>query len=109
MPPGSTGDVQWGPALAALDADGDGLSNGFELNDALGNWTPGDPPPGNLGDVTDPGTADLPAPGGLPGLSLPAVGFLGGLLSGLGVWGIRGRFGRSLASGKPGRRTRDRF
>lgn len=37
-----TGGVIWGPELAALDADGDGVSNGAELGDPDGVWAPGD-------------------------------------------------------------------
>ena len=41
------GNVVWGPALAALDADGDGVTNGEELLDPDGAWRPGDEPPGD--------------------------------------------------------------
>lgn len=47
------GNVQWGPQLAALDSDGDGFSNGVELQDPNGTWTGG-----SIGDpskVTNPG------------------------------------------------------
>ncbi len=44
VPPGSSGNVDW-PAVAGLDADGDGFSNGQELGDPAGTWRPGDPPP----------------------------------------------------------------
>ncbi|MDQ7817834.1 MAG: FlgD immunoglobulin-like domain containing protein [Melioribacteraceae bacterium] len=47
------GNVQWGPQLAALDSDGDGFSNGLELQDPNGTWTGG-----SIGDpskVTNPG------------------------------------------------------
>ena len=46
------GEVFWGPALAALDSDGDGIANGVELGDPLGTGSvdplspithPGDP------------------------------------------------------------------
>ena len=39
---GFSGEVIWGPELAALDADGDGVSNGVELGDPSGIWKPGD-------------------------------------------------------------------
>ncbi len=39
--PGASGNVQWGPALAELDSDGDGFSNGIELQDPSGTWTGG--------------------------------------------------------------------
>src|SRR5262245_56289591 len=42
----------WGPALAALDSDGDGRTNGEELGDPAGTWRPHDPPPGSPALVT---------------------------------------------------------
>ncbi len=46
----------WNAALAALDSDGDGYSNGVELGDPNGTWASGQPnPPGpvyNPGDAT---------------------------------------------------------
>lgn len=54
--PGSTVEF-WGTALAALDSDGDGVSNGLELQDPDGVWRPGDPAPGILALVTNPGDA----------------------------------------------------
>jgi hypothetical protein len=39
------GTVVWGPALAALDADGDGYTNGEELGDPTGAWRPGNANP----------------------------------------------------------------
>lgn len=39
--PGSAGDVIWGPELAHEDADGDGFTNGEELQDSAGIWTGG--------------------------------------------------------------------
>jgi MYXO-CTERM domain-containing protein len=47
LTPGSVGsaDVVWGPAFAALDSDGDGVTNGQELGDPNGTWLPGDPEP----------------------------------------------------------------
>jgi hypothetical protein len=42
---GAAGAVVWGPALAALDADGDGYTNGEELGDPTGAWRPGNPNP----------------------------------------------------------------
>ena len=47
VPPGALGQVQWGEELANLDADGDGRTNGAELNDPAGTWAFGDPSPGN--------------------------------------------------------------
>ncbi|MFA6232721.1 MAG: FlgD immunoglobulin-like domain containing protein [Bacteroidota bacterium] len=59
---GSAGQVQWGPALAALDSDGDGFTNGQELQDPEGIWAIGQPAPGNPALVTKPGDAtDFPS------------------------------------------------
>lgn len=52
---GISGNVQWGPLLASLDADNDGATNGQELQDPYGAWTPGSPNPGNSSLVTLPG------------------------------------------------------
>ena len=38
-----SGNVIWGPELAAIDSDGDGFTNGEELGDPEGTWQPGDP------------------------------------------------------------------
>ena len=52
----------WGPELAALDSDGDGFSNGVELQDPNGTWVPGTATPGDPLLVTHPGDAnDFPA------------------------------------------------
>lgn len=52
---GSAGNVLWGPALAALDSDKDSVSNGGELQDSAGVWKIGDPAPGTLSLVSNPG------------------------------------------------------
>ena len=57
-PPGPTGAVVWGAELAALDADGDGLTNGAELQDPTGSWRPGQPQPGDPALTTNPGFAE---------------------------------------------------
>lgn len=44
LPLGEEGDVDW-PALAPLDADGDGYTNGEELGDPEGLFRTGDPQP----------------------------------------------------------------
>ncbi len=53
--PGESGQVQWGPVLASYDADGDGISNGEELQDPFGQWNIGSPSPGNALLVSEPG------------------------------------------------------
>lgn len=55
---GFTGAVVWGPELAALDADGDGATNGQELGDPDGAWSVGDAAPGDAEAVTEPWNAD---------------------------------------------------
>jgi hypothetical protein len=82
--PGSSGNVLWGSALAGLDSDADGRSNGSELLDPQGSWTTGSSNPGNPTQVTNPGVAQA---------SVPALGFLGfvGLAGALLVSGIRSR------------------
>ncbi len=49
------GDVIWGPALAALDADQDGVTNGEELQDPTGEWAIGMANPGDVSLVSNPG------------------------------------------------------
>ncbi len=53
----SAGHVMWGPLLASLDADNDGVTNGEELQDPFGIWSTGDPNPGSSALVTKPGDA----------------------------------------------------
>ena len=55
--PGASGQVQWAPQLASIDSDGDGFTNGEELQDPSGSWSPGMPAPGNPALVTNPGNA----------------------------------------------------
>jgi hypothetical protein len=59
---GYEGDVVWGSKLAALDADGDGFTNGEELQDPEGAWRLGDPQPGDPDAVTHPGDPDSHPP-----------------------------------------------
>jgi len=49
------GNVMWDAALAQLDSDGDGFSNGLELQDPTGTWRTGQPAPGVLANVSNPG------------------------------------------------------
>jgi hypothetical protein len=51
-------EVFWGPELAALDSDGDGFTNGEELQDPDGLWSEGSPNPGDAALVTHPGNPD---------------------------------------------------
>ncbi len=48
----------WSQALARLDSDGDGFTNGQELQDPDGAWRRGDPQPGDPAAVSNPGNAD---------------------------------------------------
>lgn len=91
QPSGANGVVQWGPALAALDSDGDGVSNGTELNDPNGSWSIGDPAPGDPNDVTNPGIVDTSPPTLVPGLSTLAAWLLVALLSILALRQLRDR------------------
>jgi hypothetical protein len=50
--------VVWSPALANIDSDGDGFTNGQELQDPNGLWTAGATQPGDLNKVTNPGNAN---------------------------------------------------
>jgi hypothetical protein len=52
------GDVLWGPALAALDSDQDGVSNGEELQDPTGTWAIGQANPGDVNLLSNPGDAN---------------------------------------------------
>ena len=52
---GAAGNVEWGPLLASLDADNDGVTNGEELQDPYGTWEAGEPAPGNSDLVSLPG------------------------------------------------------
>lgn len=54
----ASGNVEWGPLLASLDADNDGVTNGQELQDPYGIWTSGSDDPGNSALVTLPGSAE---------------------------------------------------
>jgi len=71
--PGAAGHVQWGPALASLDSDGDGVSNGEELQDPNGLWTTGNPNPGNSSLVTNPGDPESFVPVELSAFSVSLI------------------------------------
>lgn len=74
------GNVLWQPALAAIDSDGDGRSNGAELLDPSGLWTTRPVHPGNPALVTQPGVIDPPPPNPVPALPLPSLLTLAGAL-----------------------------
>ena len=57
---GAAGDVVWGPELAALDSDGDGIANGVELGDPDGTWVAGDANP--EGEAFHPGDSESTPP-----------------------------------------------
>jgi hypothetical protein len=68
------GNVKWNAELAALDADGDGFTNGQELQDPTGAWGSGDSNPGNAALVTNPGDRNSkPAGTDIEGLELPTT------------------------------------
>ncbi len=48
----------WTPELAALDSDGDGFTNGEELQDSNGEWREGNANSGDVSLVTNPGNAN---------------------------------------------------
>lgn len=48
----------WTVALAEQDSDGDGFTNGQELQDPTGTWLPTDPTPGNPLQTSQPGSSD---------------------------------------------------
>ncbi len=48
----------WSSTLAALDSDGDGFTNGEELQDPTGEWRLGDTDPGDPELVSNPGDPD---------------------------------------------------
>jgi hypothetical protein len=79
-------EVFWGAELAALDSDGDGFTNGEELGDPEGLWQEGDPSPGDLADLGDPGNPDIvpnlpePEPTAVDESSWGAIKRLGRLL-----------------------------
>ena len=52
-----SGNVTWNATLAAMDSDGDGFSNGHELEDPFGLWSIGSAAPGTSSLVTFPGNA----------------------------------------------------
>ncbi len=62
-----TAGLAWTPALAALDSDGDGFTNGQELGDPAGAWTPGTANP--TGTITNPGDPASHAPTTAPAIT----------------------------------------
>jgi hypothetical protein len=48
----------WSSTLASLDSDGDGYTNGEELQDPNGTWVKGQPAPGDPDLVSNPGDSD---------------------------------------------------
>ncbi len=61
------GGLVWTADLALADSDGDGFTNGAELLDPDGEWSPGDEDPGEPADVTKPGDPDSHPPEGCQG------------------------------------------
>jgi len=71
----SSGNVLWGPALAAENADLDVATNGQELQDPTGTWQAGNAAPGDWSLVSNPGdpastTAIYETTGALPQTSI---------------------------------------
>ena len=59
------GNVDWNATLAGLDSDGDGFTNGVELQDPSGSWTSGSS--GNVSLVSNPGSpSSVPPPTNSP-------------------------------------------
>lgn len=52
---GANGHVKWSKALAQLDSDGDGFTNGQELGDPNGTWVAGQPDPVSTSTISNPG------------------------------------------------------
>jgi hypothetical protein len=82
------GNVVWQASLASIDSDGDGVSNGAELQDPTGAWRIGQPQPGNPALVTNPGYP--PEPSNVPAMPPLAAGLLAAALA------VLGRVGRKL-------------
>ncbi len=56
------GDVVWNADIASQDSDGDGFSNGHELEDPFGLWMGGSPAPGQISLISNPGNdASIPS------------------------------------------------
>ncbi len=70
------GDVVWGPELANLDSDGDGFTNGEELQDPNGEWQSGEADPGNANLVSLPGDDQSTPPQSSVSRSIAAVNSL---------------------------------
>ncbi len=74
--PGGAGHVVWNAQLAALDSDGDGFTNGEELQDPNGTWSSGQAAPGDPSLVTDPGDPNSkPDPTSVDEVYGPATAF----------------------------------
>ncbi|KAF0142127.1 MAG: hypothetical protein FD122_964 [Stygiobacter sp.] len=68
------GNVKWSAAMAAEDPDGDGFTNGQELQDPTGAWGAGDKAPGTASLVTNPGDRNSkPAGTDVEGIELPTT------------------------------------
>lgn len=71
--PGGT-EQFWDATLAKLDSDGDGFTNGQELQDPNGTWRPGQANPGNFSLVTNPGDpASKPAATDVAEMKMPVT------------------------------------
>ena len=64
----------WDESLASMDSDGDGYSNGEELQDPNGTWRTGEPNPGMLNTVTNPGDPNSkPNPTSVADIEVPTA------------------------------------
>ncbi len=74
----SGGNVTWNSILAQIDSDGDGFTNGEELQDPTGQWSIGNPAPGNPALVTNPGDPNsIPVNVEIVNDALPKLFYLG--------------------------------
>ena len=67
-----SGNVIWGPALAALDSDNDTKTNGEELQDPTGSWVIGEANPGDASLVSNPGDPESTVGVAIAAFGLPS-------------------------------------
>jgi hypothetical protein len=94
------GDLLWDPNLAVLDSDGDGRTNGQELQDPNGQWQRNTSNPGVFALVSNPGDVARR----LPLLSARTAAVCGGLIAALGAACLRAATGVSNSRHRTERR-----